>query len=94
MRRAARRNAASRSSSTTTANDFLIDKGFNEDFGARPLRRAIERFIEDPLAEEILKGDLEGSYLVQASMVEGAVHFDKELKTGGDPSEKLKTQHS
>lgn len=35
---------------------FLLDKGFDPDLGARPLRRAIERFIEDPLAEEILRG--------------------------------------
>jgi ATP-dependent Clp protease ATP-binding subunit ClpC len=34
---------------------FLIKKGFNTDYGARPLRRAIERFVEDPLAEEVLK---------------------------------------
>jgi len=34
---------------------FLIKKGFNTDYGARPLRRAIERYIEDPLAEEVLK---------------------------------------
>jgi ATP-dependent Clp protease ATP-binding subunit ClpC len=34
---------------------FLIKKGFNEDYGARPLRRAIERYIEDPLAEEVLR---------------------------------------
>ena len=37
------------------AIDFLISKGFNEDYGARPLRRAIERYIEDPLAEELLR---------------------------------------
>ena len=37
------------------ATDFLIDKGYNQDFGARPLRRAIEHHIEDPIAEEILR---------------------------------------
>ncbi len=37
------------------AVDFLINKGYNEDYGARPLRRAIERFIEDPLAEHLLR---------------------------------------
>ncbi len=38
---------------------FLIKKGFNTDYGARPLRRAIERYVEDPLAEEVLKlGDI------------------------------------
>jgi ATP-dependent Clp protease ATP-binding subunit ClpC len=37
------------------ATAFLIKKGFNTDYGARPLRRAIERYVEDPLAEEVLK---------------------------------------
>ena len=37
------------------AEEFLISKGFSEDYGARPLRRAIERYVEDPLAEEILR---------------------------------------
>ena len=37
------------------ALSFLIKNGFNADYGARPLRRAIERFIEDPLAEEVLR---------------------------------------
>jgi len=39
------------------AKDFLIDKGYNPDFGARPLRRAIGSQIEDPLAEALLSGD-------------------------------------
>jgi len=45
---------------TANAIDFLINKGFHEDYGARPLRRAIERYIEDPLAEHLLRGDFEG----------------------------------
>ena len=39
------------------AKDFLIEKGYNPDFGARPLRRALGTYIEDPLAESILSGD-------------------------------------
>ncbi len=39
------------------AKDFLIDKGYNPDFGARPLRRAISNYIEDPLAEALLSGE-------------------------------------
>lgn len=38
------------------AKDFVIEKGFNSDYGARPIRRAIEKMIEDPLSEEILRG--------------------------------------
>ncbi len=38
--------------------NFLLDKGFEPEYGARPLRRAVERYLEDPLAEEVLKGEL------------------------------------
>ena len=38
----------------------MIKKGSNTDFGARPLRRAIENYIEDPLSEELLKGEFQG----------------------------------
>ncbi len=41
---------------TKQAREFLADKGYDPAFGARPLRRALQRFLEDPLAEEILKG--------------------------------------
>src|SRR5262249_31723920 len=40
--------------------EFIIDKGFNPDYGARPLRRAIENLVEDPLAEEMLRGAFKG----------------------------------
>ncbi|MDP8268622.1 MAG: hypothetical protein P9L97_07845, partial [Candidatus Tenebribacter davisii] len=38
------------------AKEFLITKGYDEKFGARPLRRVISRYIEDKLSEEVLKG--------------------------------------
>ncbi|MCC7203571.1 MAG: ATP-dependent Clp protease ATP-binding subunit [Phycisphaeraceae bacterium] len=41
-----------------SAKDYLIDKGYNPDFGARPLRRALEQNVEDPLSEAILRGEL------------------------------------
>jgi ATP-dependent Clp protease ATP-binding subunit ClpC len=50
------------------ARDFLIDKGTNNDFGARPLRRAIEQFVEDPLSEEILRGNFKGKDLVHITV--------------------------
>ncbi len=43
---------------TEAAREFLIGKGFDPSYGARPLRRAVERYLEDPLAEEILRGHL------------------------------------
>ncbi len=39
-----------------SANEFLIEKGYDPHYGARPMRRAVERYLEDPLAEELLKG--------------------------------------
>ena len=41
------------------AKDFLVEKGYDTQYGARPMRRAVERFLEDPLAEEILRGSLQ-----------------------------------
>jgi ATP-dependent Clp protease ATP-binding subunit ClpC len=41
------------------AKDFLVEKGYDPQYGARPMRRAVERFLEDPLAEEILRGSLQ-----------------------------------
>jgi len=42
---------------TDPAKDFLAEKGFDPQFGARPLHRAIQKYMEDPLAEEILNGN-------------------------------------
>jgi ATP-dependent Clp protease ATP-binding subunit ClpC len=42
------------------AKEFLITRGYNPDYGARPLRRAIENLIENPLAEELLRGSFQG----------------------------------
>jgi ATP-dependent Clp protease ATP-binding subunit ClpC len=50
---------------TDEAKEFLVKKGSNTDYGARPLRRAIETFVEDPLAEELLKGEFAGKDTVR-----------------------------
>ena len=50
---------------TTKAKDFLAEKGYDPQYGARPLNRAIQKYLEDPVAEEILKGDVqEGGTIV------------------------------
>ncbi len=56
-----------------SAKDFLIDKGYSPDFGARPLRRAIEQSVEDPLSESILRGDIRSGQVV-------TMRHDKEAK--------------
>jgi ATP-dependent Clp protease ATP-binding subunit ClpC len=60
------------------AKEFLVEKGYNPDFGARPMRRAVEKYLEDPLAEEILKGNLhEGEATVVTSDGEKLVFHQK-----------------
>ncbi len=44
---------------TKDAKDFIAEKGFDEKFGARPLKRAIQKYLEDPMAEEIIKANLD-----------------------------------
>ncbi|HJQ80347.1 MAG TPA: ATP-dependent Clp protease ATP-binding subunit [Lacipirellulaceae bacterium] len=53
---------------TDEAKEFLVKKGSNTDYGARPLRRAIETFVEDPLAEELLKGEFAGKDVVRVEV--------------------------
>ncbi len=50
---------------TEQTKEFLIEKGYNPEFGARPLRRAIEHYIEDPLAEAVLAGEFKGKNLIK-----------------------------
>ncbi len=50
---------------------MLVDKGYDPQYGARPMRRAIERLLEDPIAEAILRGDLSAGNVSQAVRPEG-----------------------
>ncbi len=50
-----------------TARDFLIEKGYEPAYGARPMRRAVERYLEDPLAEALLRGEIKEENLVKVS---------------------------
>jgi ATP-dependent Clp protease ATP-binding subunit ClpC len=54
---------------TDEAKEFIIKKGSNLDYGARPLRRALEQRVEDPLAEELLRGTFEGKDTITISVV-------------------------
>jgi ATP-dependent Clp protease ATP-binding subunit ClpC len=51
---------------TDKAKDFIADKGYDPQYGARPLNRAIQKYLEDPLAEEILKGELAKGEVIEA----------------------------
>src|SRR5437016_5962453 len=62
---------------TEEAKDLLIDKGYSPEFGARPLRRAIEHLLEDPLSEELLKGNFQGKDTISVKVQE--VEGEKKL---------------
>jgi ATP-dependent Clp protease ATP-binding subunit ClpC len=69
---------------TAPAREFLVEKGYDEKFGARPLRRAIERYLEDPLAEQIIRGELQkGPQAVVIGVADGALEAAKTAKTSG-----------
>ncbi|MEK6650190.1 MAG: ATP-dependent Clp protease ATP-binding subunit [Bacteroidota bacterium] len=53
---------------TKGAKEFLADKGFDPAFGARPLRRAVQKYVEDPIAEEILKGVFQNGSKVKVKL--------------------------
>jgi ATP-dependent Clp protease ATP-binding subunit ClpC len=76
---------------TDDAKEFLIEKGTNADFGARPLRRALEQHIEDPLSEEILRGSFKGKDLIRITVKQeegGEKHlFFESFKTDDGKSE-------
>jgi len=55
---------------TDASSEFLIDKGYNPEFGARPLRRAIEHYIEDPLSEALLRGEFKGKNLIKIDVLD------------------------
>ncbi|WP_028665866.1 ATP-dependent Clp protease ATP-binding subunit [Runella zeae] len=57
---------------TEKAKDFLSEKGYDQQYGARPLNRAIQKYLEDPVAEEILKGDLREGDTLLADHEEGS----------------------
>ncbi len=59
----------------TAAHEFVIEKGYDPTYGARPMRRAVERYLEDPLAEELLKGAVKGGDMVEVTVAEGKLAF-------------------
>ncbi len=59
------------------AKTFLMEKGFNTQMGARPLRRAVSKYLEDPLAEAILRGQFEGKGVIRVTEKDGELEFSQ-----------------
>jgi ATP-dependent Clp protease ATP-binding subunit ClpC len=73
---------------TKDAREFLINEGFDEKYGARPLRRTIQRYIEDPLANEILKGVFKEGSKILVDLVDGKIIFKEASKKRRQKGEK------
>jgi len=67
------------------ATDFIIEKGYDPSYGARPMRRAVERHLEDPLAEELLRGTIKAGDHLQVSAEKTKLVFN--VATPSEPSE-------
>src|SRR5437016_5093142 len=74
---------------TEEARDLIIEKGSSVEFGARPLRRAIEHLLEDPLSEELLKGTFQGkdTITVRVLEVEGEKKIGFDATSGPTPQQ-------
>ena len=63
-----------------SAREFIIDKGFNSEYGARPLRRAVQKYIEDELSEQILMGNFEIGDTISIDLEDNKLKFVKANK--------------
>jgi ATP-dependent Clp protease ATP-binding subunit ClpC len=68
---------------SAAAKSFLIEKGYDEKYGARPLRRAIERHLEDSLAEVILSGAIKSGEVIRVDVVDDHLHFEQDQPVTG-----------
>ena len=75
---------------TDEAREFLIDKGGDLDYGARPLRRSVEQWVEDPLSEELLRGSFAGMNLITVKVAETGdqkhLSFDGSTEPAAEPA--------
>jgi len=58
-----------------SAVEFLIDKGYDPIYGARPMRRAVEKYLEDPLAEDLLRGNINQGDKLEVHAAGGQLTF-------------------
>ncbi len=66
-------------SMTDTAKDYIAEKGFDEKFGARPLARAIQKYVEDPLAEQIINSEIEEGDAITIDLKDAEKEEDMEI---------------
>jgi len=70
----------------SSAVEFLIDKGYDPIYGARPMRRAVEKFLEDPLAEELLRGKIKPGDVLDVHSAGEHLEFKVAQPEHGEPA--------
>ena len=70
-----------------SAKEFLTDKGFDQKYGARPLQRALQKYVEDPMAEDMLHGEISEGDRVVITQSESGEELDFDVKKGEAPDE-------
>ncbi|GEO05868.1 ATP-dependent Clp protease ClpC [Adhaeribacter aerolatus] len=70
---------------TDKAKDFVAEKGYDPKYGARPLNRAIQKYLEDPIAEEILRADVSNGDIIIADFEEGKETLTFRSESSGKP---------
>ena len=73
----------------SSARDLLLEKGFDPTYGARPMRRAVERYLEDPMAEEIIRGDLREGETISISAKDDKLEFTQQKAPAKDEDSKV-----
>ena len=68
---------------TDAAADFIVDKGYDEKYGARPLKRAIQKYLEDPFAEEIINSEVQEGDLLRADFEKDGTELTISVIKGG-----------
>lgn len=68
---------------TDAAADFIVDKGYDEKYGARPLKRAIQKYLEDPFAEEIINSEVQEGDLLRADFEKDSTELTISVIKGG-----------
>jgi len=76
------------------AHELLIEKGYDPTYGARPMRRAVERYLEDPMAEEILRGTFKAGDQIQVTRDGEKLAFKVSEVSGSTPPAPAKTRKS
>lgn len=72
-----------------SARDLLLEKGYDPTYGARPMRRAVEKYLEDPMAEEIIRGDLREGEIIAITKADDQLKFSQKKRPSKSKNTKV-----